>query len=79
MQFRAEFFNAFNHPQFTNPNAGQGAILQPSGQGIGFVWTDYVHQREPTSNPIRAEIHFLRCSASRAYIESGLTAMSVEG
>jgi hypothetical protein len=26
IQFRAEFFNAFNHPQFTNPNYGQGAI-----------------------------------------------------
>jgi hypothetical protein len=26
LQFRAEFFNAFNHPQFTNPNFGQGAI-----------------------------------------------------
>jgi hypothetical protein len=26
LQFRAEFFNAFNHPQFTNPNYGQGAI-----------------------------------------------------
>jgi len=26
IQFRAEFFNAFNHPQFTNPNFGQGAI-----------------------------------------------------
>ena len=26
MQFRAEFFNIFNHPQFTNPNFGQGGI-----------------------------------------------------
>jgi hypothetical protein len=26
IQFRAEFFNTFNHPQFTNPNYGQGAV-----------------------------------------------------
>jgi hypothetical protein len=26
LQFRAEFFNAFNHPQFTNPNFSQGGI-----------------------------------------------------
>jgi hypothetical protein len=26
VQFHAEFFNALNHPQFTNPNYGQGAI-----------------------------------------------------
>src|SRR5262245_22372239 len=26
VQFRAEFLNAFNHPQFTNPHFGQGAI-----------------------------------------------------
>jgi len=26
LQFRAEFFNAFNHAQFTNPNFGQGGV-----------------------------------------------------
>ena len=26
IQFRGEFFNAFNHPQFSNPNFGQGAV-----------------------------------------------------
>lgn len=27
LQFRTEFFNAFNHPQFSNPNFSQGAIF----------------------------------------------------
>jgi hypothetical protein len=26
IQFRTEFFNAFNHPQFSNPNYGIGAV-----------------------------------------------------
>ena len=26
LKFRTDFFNAFNHPQFSNPNFGQGAI-----------------------------------------------------
>jgi hypothetical protein len=26
LQFRAEFFNAPNHPEFTNPNFGRGAV-----------------------------------------------------
>ena len=35
LQFRAEFFNAFNHRQFTNPNYGQGAIYALPNFGAG--------------------------------------------
>jgi hypothetical protein len=35
VQLRAEFFNIFNHPQFTNPNAGQGAIFSLPDRASG--------------------------------------------
>jgi hypothetical protein len=36
-QFRAEFFNVLNHPNFTDPNGPAGAgFNDPSGGGKGF-------------------------------------------
>src|SRR3984885_12081989 len=35
VQFRAEFFNIFNHPQFTNPNAPQGASFSLPDRASG--------------------------------------------
>ena len=34
-QFRAEFFNVFNHPAFTNPNGPAGAALNDPSAGFG--------------------------------------------
>ena len=31
LQFRAEFFNTFNHPQFNNPNNSTGSVNFNSG------------------------------------------------
>jgi hypothetical protein len=33
-QFRAEFFNVFNHPAFTNPNGPAGAALNDPSAGF---------------------------------------------
>ncbi|MBZ5661123.1 MAG: TonB-dependent receptor [Acidobacteriia bacterium] len=56
-QFRAEFFNVLNHPNFVNPYGGPGgnaASLDPSGAGtpsagFGFV---YATPDQAGSNPV---------------------------
>ncbi len=49
--FRAEFFNTFNHPQFSNP-------------AVGSVYSrhfraNHDYFREPALDSIRSEVHFL--------------------
>jgi len=56
-QFRAEFFNVLNHPEFVNPAGGPGgggATLDPSiagssGNGLGFVTNT---PDQASSNPV---------------------------
>ena len=41
LQFRAEFFNTFNHPQFNNPSAGCGltanSVEVSSASSFGII------------------------------------------
>jgi hypothetical protein len=43
VQFRAEFFNAFNHAQFNNPNFG--SIPDRSAGNFGQITTTSVNPR----------------------------------
>ena len=46
-QFRAEFFNILNHPDFVNPAGGPGgggASLNPSRAGSTVAWACLCHQ-----------------------------------
>jgi hypothetical protein len=48
VQIRAEFFNAFNHPQFTNPNYGIGAVYSlpnVSSSAFGQITSTSVNPR----------------------------------
>jgi hypothetical protein len=49
VQFRAEFFNAFNHPQFNNPNNSGGFLLNQvpdrSSASFGQITTASVNPR----------------------------------
>jgi Carboxypeptidase regulatory-like domain/TonB dependent receptor len=56
-QFRAEFFNVLNHPNFVNPNGGPGgnaATLDPSGAGTASAGFGFVRATpdQAGSNPV---------------------------
>jgi hypothetical protein len=52
LQFRAEFFNIFNHPQFDNPNPNsipyQSALPNVSAPNFGHRGNERQPARDPT-------------------------------
>ena len=50
LEFRSEFFNAFNHPQFDDPDV---EFTSPT------IRSDFKDHRESTSRAVRLEVEFL--------------------
>ena len=72
LQFRAEFFNVFNRPNYANPGFPVSSTGRQRFRGqrrerhaSPNIWTDYVHKRHHAPNPVWIEAALLTRKTTR--------------